>query len=375
MVFVLTNLSIGLLAIAVIWAAIVMARTNWLWIVGSVFVLPIFVFIYRHPEQLKIPALILAASMILSFTALIADGDLLEDHHPDEPGRSFAQRALGCSGAAVWKELIGLQETPLENWLPQITFQPGSGDTEIGAAAMAAFASALAYVPAERLGAMAPFDSFTRRAVISEPPYQAAVIGNDRLIVVAFRGTDNAQNWLRNFRAIPKTFELGRVHEGFLDGYNALSAAVVKQVLLFRDTNQTVWATGHSLGGAIALLAAPELQRATGQLERIITFGQPPVGYSEFAESWQAKFPKRLVRYVNHRDAVAAIVGPIALPWAELKHVGEVRYFDTAGKLHVRGVPYIQSLRDAVCAPAMEAGAEFNAHYVRRYLWLVLNAK
>lgn len=374
MVSLLTTLSIGLLAIAAIWAVVVMARTSWLWIFGLIFILPFFLFLYRHPGQLKIPGLILAASLILSFAALIADGDLFENHHPDEPRRSFRQRALGCSGSAVWKELIAVQETSLEDWLPQITFEAGSGETEIGAAAMAAFASALAYVPAERFGAMASFNSFQRRALISDEPYQAAVVGNDRLIIVAFRGTDNARNWMHNFRAIPAAFELGMVHAGFLDGYNALSAAVIKQVLLFRDNNQAVWAAGHSLGGAIAVLAAPELQRKTERLERVITFGQPPVGYSAFAQSWQAKFPDRLVRYVNHRDAVAAIVGPIALPWTELQHVGGIRYFDTTGKLHVNGVPYIQLLRDAVCAPTMEAGAEFNAHFVRRYLKLVLNA-
>ena len=200
------------------------------------------------------------------------------------------------------------------------------------------------------------------------------VVTSDRLIIVAFRGTDDADDWRRNFKAIPAATGLGIVHAGFLEGYRALSLQVIRAVTAARDNDQAVWLTGHSLGGAMAVLAAPELHAATKRLDGIVTFGQPPVGYPAFAEAWETTFPKRLVRYVNHRDVVADVISPLALPFAELTHTGEVRYFDTAGILHTSGVPAMQLLREAVCAPLFESGAEVKAHTIRRYLALVLKA-
>jgi hypothetical protein len=69
---------------------------------------------------------------------------------------------------------------------------------------------------------------------------------------------------------------------------------------------------------------------------------------------------------------VVGVNVPIALPWAQLAHVGELRYFDTAGKLHSGSPPFLQALRDSACAPGFEAGAEFAAHRVRRYLGVAL---
>ena len=59
----------------------------------------------------------------------------------------------------------------------------------------------------------------------------------------------------------------------------------------------------------------------------------------------------------------------------QLTHVGAVRYFDTAGRLHRGGPDFMQSLRDAVCAPSFEAGANFGAHGVRRYVMLLDRAE
>jgi hypothetical protein len=53
--------------------------------------------------------------------------------------------------------------------------------------------------------------------------------------------------------------------------------------------------------------------------------------------------------------------------------MGVLRYFDTTGRLHSGAPSMLQLSRDAVCAPSFESGAEFGAHYIRRYLDLVLN--
>jgi hypothetical protein len=306
------------------------------------------------------------------FAALIVEGDLFQDRHPDEPARTFVQRAFGCSGFARWRTMIDAQDKPIEDVLREFNFDSETGTTPCSVAAMSVFASALSYVKAAEIEKNGAFNTFFPKAtVIDKEPYQAVVIGNDRVVIAAFRGTDNAKNWVANFRPDPATTDLGRVHAGFMAGYQALSAEVTRAVVALRDKEQSVWLTGHSLGGAMAMLAAPELQTTIGRVESVVTFGQPPAGYSGFAEAWEKMFPERLVRYVNHRDAVANVMGFFALPWTSLTHTGQRRYFDTSGKLHVNDVPPLQMMRDAVCAPCMESGAEFHAHYVRRYITLI----
>ena len=210
-----------------------------------------------------------------------------------------------------------------------------------------------------------------RTTAVSTADHQAVVRATDDVVVVAFRGTDNARNWIANFKFIPAPTDLGMMHSGFRDGYEAVAPRIREIVRAERIRAQPVWLTGHSLGGAMAMIAASDFRKMNVEPAGVVTFGQPPAGYRAFAEAWEAKAPGRLVRYVNHVDAVAGLTGPIAWPSMALTHTGRVRYFDTSGRLHDISMPAIQGLRDSVCAPAFESGAEFGAHYVRRYVTLV----
>ena len=121
--------------------------------------------------------------------------------------------------------------------------------------------------------------------------------GDDDTLIVAFRGSVTAEDWARDFifspivdRAHP---QLGRCHAGFLDGaesmLGAVSAAVgVKPFIL----------TGHSLGGAIALLCGGLLICGSKKPAAIVTFGAPRVGMLQFAE-FLAPYPVRQYRRGN----------------------------------------------------------------------------
>lgn len=135
----------------------------------------------------------------------------------------------------------------------------------------------------------------------------------------------------------------------------------------FCDRDQTVWITGHSLGGALAALAAAKLLvEHKLELAGLYTFGQPPVGTIRFCSRFEKQFPNRFFRFVNHTDAVSG--APIFFR----AHVGEVRYFDTSGALWEGAPPRRVRVLDHMRAPAKFGGlSQFTAHSMNNYVELL----
>ena len=85
-------------------------------------------------------------------------------------------------------------------------------------------------------------------------------------VVVAYRGTHNTQNWVEDADSVlvdyPAAPHGAKVHEGFYLDYVALSSqtieAVRKHITLNPGASLTV--TGHSLGAALATLAALDIK-------------------------------------------------------------------------------------------------------------------
>jgi pimeloyl-ACP methyl ester carboxylesterase len=120
-------------------------------------------------------------------------------------------------------------------------------------------------------------------------------------IVVAFRGSDNLQNWLGNMLVVQTPYDSlsscgpeCKVHTGFLADYLTLRKSTRSAVLELLNAYPTysIVATGHSLGGAMATLAAADLQEllyrggfnATPQPLTLYTFASPRVGNAAFAQ-------------------------------------------------------------------------------------------
>jgi len=70
---------------------------------------------------------------------------------------------------------------------------------------------------------------------------------------------------------------------------------------------RAVWFCGHSLGAALATLAADRYAHTQG----ICTFGSPRVGDDIFASAWTAAFQGRSMRFVNNHDIVTHVPPPI----------------------------------------------------------------
>ncbi|MDD9980696.1 MAG: lipase family protein, partial [Gammaproteobacteria bacterium] len=144
-----------------------------------------------------------------------------------------------------------------------------------------------------------------KRIAENEPPY----------LVLAFRGTEKKiSDWLTDARCVPTVEGKSKVHSGFLEAFAVKEDADGKTVkdavedILARDEAKDengeplpLFITGHSLGGALALLAtklvAPDVNGAC------YTFGGPRVGNYECF-----RFLKTPVyRIVNSSDIVPRV--------------------------------------------------------------------
>ena len=160
--------------------------------------------------------------------------------------------------------------------------------------------------------------------LISVDNTQVYVGESDAAVVVAFRGSeapntlDGLKDWLltnaNNYLILPEgqsgtdfaAAGVGaRFHRGFLDAL----AMIWEQLFAAVDQAQKakarpLWITGHSLGGAIALLAAWRFQRNFLAVHEIITFGAPMIGNDTAAKAFEQEFSGKIYRFVDLEDVV-----------------------------------------------------------------------
>jgi triacylglycerol lipase len=152
-------------------------------------------------------------------------------------------------------------------------------------------------------------------------------IGRGPLTVVAFRGTDDAPDWVTDAWAAktrPAWLPSAQVHRGFLSALNAVDERIDAVV-----GAEPVWLCGHSLGGALATLYAARRVAMGLTVSGVVTLGQPRVGTAGFAALYQPRLGGRHVRVQNLGDPVPR-VPPSELGW---QHVGTRWMLDTHGKL------------------------------------------
>ena len=107
-------------------------------------------------------------------------------------------------------------------------------------------------------------------------------------LILSFRGTESRRDAILDARRNKTDFMVGdrvvgRVHEGFAEATDAIGPEVEKFLNKHYSDNR-IWLTGHSLGGAIATLVAARIVHSRGPeaLGGMYTFGQPRVGNGTF---------------------------------------------------------------------------------------------
>ena len=163
---------------------------------------------------------------------------------------------------------------------------------------------------------------------------QCFIASNGRFAIVAFRGSEGwklnepfdpwqvVADWTTDFDIrLTDWVRGGRVHRGFRDALEEVWADILPYMKKLEDQGCKIWVTGHSLGAALATLAADRIQNVQG----LYTFGSPRVGDREFQEN----FRLRAYRVVNGDDLVSRVP-----PAGIYRHVGELKIIDRQGSIH-----------------------------------------
>jgi hypothetical protein len=150
-----------------------------------------------------------------------------------------------------------------------------------------------------------------------------AVLGYDKsrnYIIVSFRGSSTLQNWISdfNFPLVDYTrtgCSSCSVHTGFLNSYSSISSSVLSTLSLLHNKypQSTVAVTGHSLGGAQAVLGAIDVQQA-GYTSHLYTYGCPRVGNQNFVNFFNSLINAANIRAVYLDDPVPNLP-PIAFKY------------------------------------------------------------
>lgn len=150
--------------------------------------------------------------------------------------------------------------------------------------------------------------SFLELGPVGAGLYVAAAGGLGTALV--FRGTASIGGWFTNlnFRAAPSSIG-GRVHRGFLDAWLAASPTVHACAA---SLPRPLSVAGHSLGGALALLATLDLEA-----DLTYTFGAPKVGDIDLQRAFAGR---PCYRVVHGRDVV-----PTLPPGSVYRHAGKPR--------------------------------------------------
>jgi hypothetical protein len=212
-----------------------------------------------------------------------------------------------------------------------------------------AIVSAWAYADAEALASKLRFYGLERARIRQVSVVNDALLvvasgylilsGSGRVGILAFRGTDPTSlvTWLADAEVTQRTFcdskvyPGAKVHAGFFANLQEVWDEVARALSFARERKfvepqvpgqprkiaalpeslQALYVTGHSLGGAMALLAAARLFRGDfadwhpEQLVRgVYTFGQPMVGNPKFADFVNSTFKEKIFRHVYNKDVV-----------------------------------------------------------------------
>ena len=153
---------------------------------------------------------------------------------------------------------------------------------------------------------------------VEEPGADAhgAVFSNDEIVILAFRGSDSMLDYFANFNVeLEARKEWGQdvlVHHGDAMALEFIFDELAEKVVERMEEGKTLWITGHSLGGAMAVLAAMQFETDPNlpQVQGVHTFGNPRVGNFAFKEAYDTiGLGARTWRWAIEGDPAPNLIG------------------------------------------------------------------
>ena len=198
----------------------------------------------------------------------------------------------------------------------------------------------------------------------------AFVAAAEQRAFVVFRGTRDLRNWITNLdcRRVKINAETLKsenlkssrgfsfsasqhfspeVHAGFQRALDSVWEPLAERIEVMAAGKRDLFFAGHSLGGALAMLAAARLNCEVGSVNSendlklqtsnfklqtwLYSFGQPRVGNRAWARWYDSLLHSRSFRIVHAEDVVAR------MPWllGRFRHAGTEVFYDALGVKHI----------------------------------------
>ena len=140
---------------------------------------------------------------------------------------------------------------------------------------------------------------------------------------IIFPGSYGISDWVENGEFVKVKREgLGSLHNGFADQWDLINDKLFE----LADKKKPIRLGGHSLGGALSMIAALSLKNKGFNIDSVYTFGSPRVGNKDWFNIYnKANIPT--YRFIAGPDIIPTI------PDFFYYHVGKSIYLGSDGKL------------------------------------------
>jgi predicted lipase len=117
---------------------------------------------------------------------------------------------------------------------------------------------------------------------VRHPLLSCFILRWDDVTAIAFKGSTSWREWLNNLNVWPQATDRGRIHAGYLYTIQRFGPILYRLICSDILSCKGIVLTGHSRGGAIALLFASLLAINGHRAHSVWGFGSPMVGDKEF---------------------------------------------------------------------------------------------
>ena len=160
---------------------------------------------------------------------------------------------------------------------------------------------------------------------------QAMLVEHEDFLCMAFRGTNELADWLDNLNSFSEAALFGRFHRGFWnsveDVWDTINGTYEE---LHNVKKRPLFITGHSLGGAMATVAASRFIHQDKPFISVYTFGQPRSMDRDTTRIFNAEAGERCHRFQNNEDIVTRLPARLM----GYSHVGKCLYIDVDKTIH-----------------------------------------
>lgn len=162
----------------------------------------------------------------------------------------------------------------------------------------------------------------------------------DKELIIAFRGSQQAQDWLTDFTAWHTVYPYGnnnsniQVHKGFITAYKSVRGNIHLFIAQNRNNFNRIFICGHSLGGALATLCAVDIQyNYPGFKIDAFPTANPRVGNKAFVESFNRRLPQCVRTYMR-----TDLVPELPPTWFEYHTKGGYKHAGKANPIGPRNI-------------------------------------